>query len=193
MSHIQDVDYEHAGPDIRQAYDAEMTKRGRVTNMKLTLLNSMPAYTAYMGWYPLWDRIEALVGGRAAAVFAHAISARNSCVLCTVYFRRALSEAGLSPDAFEPTADEHLLIALAEAVVADPNAIGNEMWTRLKARFSDRDIVDLVGFAGMMIAVNVFNSALGVAIDKDLESFIPSSHLTPSALLGIAAEIAAAT
>lgn len=191
MSHVIPVDYNGAAADVRQAYDAEMTKHGRMTNMKRALLNSLPAYTAYMGWYPMWDEVVALVGHRAAAVFAHAISAKNDCLLCTVYFRRALHEAGVSPDAFETTADEQLLIELGEASVADPKAIPPETWARLKTRFSDRDIVNLVGFAGMMIATNVFNSVLGIDVDKELESFVPHRHLSAMDLLGITAEIAA--
>ena len=66
-----------------------------------------------------------------------------------------------------------------------------ETWARLKTRFSDRDIVNLVGFAGMMIATNVFNSVLGIDVDKELESFVPHRHLSAMDLLGIAAEIAA--
>lgn len=173
MSRAGEMRYENASPSVRSAWEQEERVRGRVTNMKRTLLLSESAYTAYMGWYPLWDEVVKLVGERAAAAFAHAISSRNGCVLCTVYFRRALTEAGISPDAFQPSGDEALLIRLAEALIEDHNHIGDELWSDLEKRFSPSGLVNIVGFAGMMNAVNTFNSALRVDVDADLERFLP--------------------
>jgi len=191
MSRVGHADYNTASPFVRGAWDAEMRDRGRVTNMKRTLLLSQPAYAAYMGWYPLWSELEKLVGHRAAAVFAHAISARNGCVLCTLYFRRELDAAGIAPAAFSPSQDEALLIRLAESMGSETAGSGSgheaaeTLWGDLKARFSDTDLVTIVGFAGMMIAVNAFNSTLGVDVDEDLERFMPRlDAATPTASAG---------
>ena len=181
MSRAGQATYETVTTAMRAAWDEEQRVRGRVTNMKRTLLLSEPAYIAYMGWYPLWDEVVKLVGARTAAVFAHAISARNGCVLCTVYFRRELMEAGISPEAFLPTADEALLLRLSEAMIEDRNHIGDELWRDLCARFDQPGIVNMIGFAGMMIAVNTFNSALGIDVDADLERFLPPLKARPAA------------
>lgn len=181
MSRVGEADYDSASAIVRAAWDEEVRVRGRVTNMKRTLLLSEPAYAAYMGWYPLWDELVKSVGARAAAVFAHAISARNGCLLCTLYFRRELAEAGISPDAFNPSDDEALLMALAEAMAQNPGSpVSAALWSRLAARFSGPELVNVVGFAGMMIAVNTFNSTLGVELDKDLEAFLPSAASKPA-------------
>ena len=178
MSRVGHANYETASAEMRAAWDSEMSERGRVTNMKRTLLQSEPAYAAYMGWYPLWDELEKRVGHRAAAVFAHAISARNGCVLCTLYFRKELDEAGIAPDAFTTTPDEALLVRLAESMAAesagDTTSKKEDLWKDLKARFSDLDLVNIVGCSAMMLAVNAFNSTLGVEVDKELERFLPS-------------------
>lgn len=173
MSRAGLATYETLTGAMRAAWEEEKRVRGRVTNMKRTLLLSEPAYGAYMGWYTLWDELVALVGSRAAAVFAHAISARNGCVLCTVYFRRELMEAGITPEAFTPSADEALLMRLAEAMVEDRNHINDDLWRDLSARFDAAGVVNIIGFAGMMVAVNTFNSALAVDLDADLEQFLP--------------------
>jgi hypothetical protein len=182
MSRAGQAHYETLTSALRAAWDEEIRMRGRVTNMKRTLLLSGPAYHAYMEWYPLWDEAVKLVGDRAAAVFAHAISARNGCVLCTLYFRRELAEAGISPEAFTPTTSEALLIRLAESMIDNRNVIAEDLWKCLEATFDAAGIVNLVAFAGMMIAVNSFNSALGVQIDTDLERFLPpiKPALTPA-------------
>lgn len=173
MTRVPPADYDSAAPAIRAAFEYELRVRGRVTNMKRTLLNSETAYRAFMQWYPLWDEVERLAGPRAAAVFAHAISANNGCLLCTLYFRRALSDADLDPDSFTPTADERLLMSLGEAVASNPNAIPEDLINALTTRFTPAGLVDLVGFAGMMIATNVFNSALAVDIDEGLDAYMP--------------------
>lgn len=182
MSRAGLATYETLTGALRAAWEEEKRVRGHVTNMKRTLLLSGPAYGAYMGWYPLWDELVALVGARAAAIFAHAISSRNGCVLCTVYFRRELMEAGISPEAFAPSADEALLMSLAEAMIEDRNHINDELWDDLSARFDATGVVNIIGFAGMMIAVNTFNSALAVDLDADLERFLPP--LKPRAVAG---------
>lgn len=173
MSRSGQAHYENLTQVLRDAWDEEVRTRGRVTNMKRTLLLSEPAYRVYMGWYPLWDEVVRLVGERPAAVFAHAISARNGCALCTVYFRRELIDAGISPEAFSPSAHEVLLMRLAEALIENRNEIGQELWDDLQDRFGKVGVLNLVAFAGMMIAVNTFNTALEVDIDKDLERFLP--------------------
>lgn len=181
MSRAGNATYETLSPSAQKAWDEEVQKRGHVTNMKRTLLLSEPAFKAYMGWYPLWDEVVKRVGGRAAAVFAHSISARNGCILCTVYFCRELSNAGIDPDTFEPTTDEALLMRVAEAVIEDRSYLSDELWRDVEARFGRDGIVNIVGFAGMMIAVNVFNSAMGVEIDSDLERFLPPLTVTAAA------------
>lgn len=173
MSRAGQAQFEDLNPAGRAAWNEETRVRGRVTNMKRTLLQSQVAYSAYMGWYPLWDELVKITGTRAAAVFAHAISARNGCVLCTVYFRKELTEAGIAPDAFEPSRDEALLMRLSEALIEDRNHIGDDLWRDLQARYSNTEITNLIAFAGMMIAVNTFNSALSVEVDTELERFLP--------------------
>lgn len=179
MSRAGHADYDSANATVRAAWESELRDRGRVTNMKRTLLLSEPAYAAYMGWYPLWDALKAIVGERAASVFAHAISAQNACVLCTLYFRRELAQAGITPETYAPLGGEALLVELAQAMAQGAHAIPEALWQRLKGHFSNAEIVTIIGFAGMMTAVNVFNSTLGVDVDKDLEAFLPAEASAP--------------
>jgi len=168
MAHIGYFDYDRGTPAARAAFDEEVRQRGGVSNMKRTLLHSVPALEAYLGWYSLRDTVAPIIGERALAVFAHAISSRNQCLLCSTYFRLALTELGLSPDGFAPTADEALLIELAESVVRHAEGVPSHLWTRLKARYSDAELVNLVAFAGLMVATNLFNNVVGVALDEKL-------------------------
>ena len=172
MSHVAYFDYTTAPPEARAAYDEELKVRGSVTNMKRTLLHSAPALKAYLEWYSLRDEVVPIIGSRAFVVFSHAISTENDCLLCSTFFRHALSHAGLSPDSFTPAGDEPLLIEFGRAIARRSSAIPPELWGRLKARFSQPELVKLVAFAGLMIATNVFNNTLEIAVDDHLQHYV---------------------
>src|SRR5690349_19781218 len=88
----------------------EKARAGRVTNMKRYLLRSLPAYRLFSDVLPLKAALREVIGDRAVSVFSHAISENAECLLCSTYFRRALKEHGVSPQDFEPTEVEALLI-----------------------------------------------------------------------------------
>ena len=74
---------------------------GRITNMKRTLLHSLPAFHALMEWYPLRDTVQPFLGERLTHLFAHAVSTETDCLICSTFFRRLLIESGENPDALE--------------------------------------------------------------------------------------------
>ena len=71
MPRVSMLEYEGAPPDVRAAFDEQVAKNGRITNMKRTLLHSLPAYRAYMEWYTLRDEIQPFIGERGVVVFSH--------------------------------------------------------------------------------------------------------------------------
>ena len=99
MSRIAPLEVADAGPQERAELDRQLAAHGRLTNMKRTLAHSGTALHALMTWYPLRDRVEAFLGERATTLFAHAISARTDCLICSTFFRRILVEWGEDPDA----------------------------------------------------------------------------------------------
>lgn len=171
MSHIAQIDYEHATPAVREAHDEESRLRGHATNMKRTLMHSPVAYRAYMEWYTLRDALRPAIGDRAIWVFSHAISAETDCLICTTFFRRALIDAGYPPEAFEPTEEEQLLIDFGHAIARDSNRVPAQIWERIKQRYDVATQVNLVAFAGIMIATNVFNNVVDITLDPELEPY----------------------
>ena len=53
--------YQELTPAAKTAHDAH-TRVGRITNMKRTLLHSVPAFEALMTWYPLRDTVRPFLG-----------------------------------------------------------------------------------------------------------------------------------
>jgi alkylhydroperoxidase family enzyme len=172
---IKPVKYEEAAPEIQAEFDSQVAHNGRITNMKRTLLNSLPAYQALMEWYPMRDRVQPFLGERLTVLFAHAISAQTDCLICSTFFRRLLIGAGENPDQLELNAEEATVIAFGRQLVKDPNAVDDQLYGKLAALYTPAQIVDLTVFGAMMIATNVFNNALRVDLDDYLEPYrLPS-------------------
>ena len=55
MPRIRPVEYKDATEAARATHDAVVHDHGRMTNMKATLLHSLPAFQALMEWYSLRD------------------------------------------------------------------------------------------------------------------------------------------
>jgi hypothetical protein len=116
--------------------------------------------------------LRSAVDDRAVWLFCHAISMESRSIIPVGFFRRALINAGLRPEAIAPTEDEALLIEFGKAIVADSNAVPENLWKRLKRRYDEPTLVNLVAFAGIMIATATFNNVVGVDIDEELLPFL---------------------
>jgi hypothetical protein len=170
MSHIPPIDYETASEVIRSAHDEEVRVRGRMTNMKRTLLHSPTAHRIYAEWFTLRAELGS-IDDRSIWIFSHSISKASRSKIAVTFFRRALMNAGFNPDALELSEEEALLDDFGKAIVANSNAIPAEIWTQLKARYDEKTLVDLVAFAGIMLATAVFNNVVEIDFDPELEAF----------------------
>lgn len=153
--------------EAKKAYE-ELDKAGKVTNMKLAMLQDYGTYKAFMGWYDSWQSLEKTVGKRAATIYAHSVSTTNGCQLCSLFFISDLRELGLDPNRFETTENEKLLQQLGQQIVKDPTKVSDELLNNLRKFYSDQEIVIIVGFGAQMQATNNFNSVLGVDVDERL-------------------------
>ncbi|WP_051516468.1 hypothetical protein [Herbaspirillum sp. RV1423] len=169
MARLNLVAREALDPQRRQAYDDEIARVGLVTNMKGTILHSLPAHQAYHGSYLIKAELIRLLGKRAFNIYAHAISSASDCLLCSTFFRKALAAEGISPKDFNPTEEEQLLIDLGSRIGGRARQLDEAIWARLKQRYDDAAIVNLIGFGGTMVATNIFNSILEVDVDDYLQ------------------------
>ena len=171
MPRIQPVEYDRAEPAQREAHDDHERHHGRMTNMKRTLLHSLPSFHALMEWYPLRDTLRPFLGDRATTIFAHAISAQTECLICSTFFRRLLIDAGDDPDDLTLNEVEELLVEFGRQLAKDPKGVDDALYDRLTARFSSGEIVALTAFGAIMLATNIFNDALRVDLDGYLEPY----------------------
>jgi hypothetical protein len=171
MAHLSPIDYATAAEDIRAEHDRELALRGRMTNMKRILLHSPAAHRIYAEWFTLRDLLKPTVDDRAIWLFSKAIAETMRAEIPVTFFRRALIGGGLDPEAIDPTPDEALLIGFGKAIAADANAVPDATWAALKARYDETLLVNLVAFAGIMVATCVFTNAVKVDLDPELEGY----------------------
>jgi alkylhydroperoxidase family enzyme len=176
MPRIAPVEDEHATPEQQANIDAIV---GRVTNMKRTLARSRVALHALLEWYPLHDVVLPFLGERSTSIFCHAISTQSDCLICSTYFRRELLESGISPDDMVFSDKERVLVDFGRQIARDANGVEDELFERLRSFFSEDQIVDLTAFGALMIATNVFNDALRVDLDDELEPFRAAQTFAP--------------
>ena len=168
MAYITQLKYENASPETKMVIDEWVKVHGPLTNMKETLIHSLPAFHALMEWFPLEAEIESFLGERAVNFFCYAISTTNDCLLCSVFFKKILDDAGIDFEHFAFTDEEKVLVEYGRAIVKDANSIPPEIFDRMKGFWSEEQIVAITAFATIMIATNIINKALKIELDEEL-------------------------
>jgi alkylhydroperoxidase family enzyme len=158
-------------PSARAALEAIRSNGGRVTNMKRTLARQPVALRALLTWYDLRDVVQPFLGERLTMLFAHAISTRTDCLVCSTFFRRLLIDSGEDPDALRLDDWEQAVVDYGRQLGADPNRVSDELYSRLATRLESDQIVALTAFGGLMVATNLFNNALRVDLDDYLQPY----------------------
>ena len=168
MAYISQLQLEQANEQQREQFDYQISRNGRITNMKKTLLHHVPSYKALMEWYPLQAEMVEVVGERATNFYCYAISTKNDCLICSMFFRKILVDLNIEFENFEFTDQEQELIDYGRALVSNPESIAPEIFEKLKARYTEEQIVLITSFGAMMIATNLINTALKVELDDIL-------------------------
>lgn len=172
MSYLPMTEYETSSEEVRREYDDQISKHGRITNMKRTLLSSIPAFHAYMEWYTLKDLVVPFIGERALSLFSYAISSANECLVCSTFFRKILIDSGDDPDSPTLNETEKLLMDFGQKISLDPHNIPEDIYKELKVRFDTEQIVLLTAFAGIMFATNLFNTVAKIPLDEVLYQYV---------------------
>jgi alkylhydroperoxidase family enzyme len=171
MPRITPLEIDAAPADARAAAEAHVRSHARMTNMKRTLLHSLPAFEALMQWYPLRDAVQPILGERLTTLFAHAISAETDCLICSTFFRRMLIQTGENPDRLKLDERETAVLEFGRALAVSPFKVPDEKYQRLTNYFGPAQIVALTAFGALMVATNVVNNALEVDLDEYLQPY----------------------
>jgi hypothetical protein len=168
---IRPLEFNETTGDARSAFEQGLALWGRMTNMKRTLLHSVPSYRVLMEWYTLFDVIKPFLGERLAIIFAHAISAETDCLICTTYMRRILIDWGENPDQLTLDEKGQALVAFGRAIANSGNHVPDDTYAPIARFFTEEQIVALTAFAGLMVATNIINNVLQIDLDEYLYAY----------------------
>lgn len=176
MARIDPLSEKEASEPVKAAFEAHRTTwQARITNMKATLGHSLPAFEVYMEWYRLYQRAQIILGQRLAYLFAYSISSGSGCPLCTTFFRKIIIDNGEQPEDIRFTVHEQLIIDLGSELSQKQGKIDDALFEKVNSCYTTAEVVELLAFAGQMIATNVFSNATQTDIDDYLHDYISSS------------------
>jgi hypothetical protein len=172
MARIEPLTTKEISPGVKVAFERHVQDYGgRITNMKATLGRSLPAFEAYMQWYPLYAEVEKILGKRMASLYAHAISCAADCPLCSTFFRKIIIDSGETPEKLALTESENDILNFGSGIAKNKGNIANDLYNAVAKIFNETDMVVLTAFAGIMIATNVFNNVIETEIDEYLSDY----------------------
>lgn len=177
MARISPLQHSAVQPSVAVAFDRHMQEyQDQITNTKGTLGHSLPAFYAYMQWYPLYEEVERILGKRLASLFAFSISITSHCELCAAFFRKRIVDGGERPDSLSLTPAQRDVVDLGSGIARCQGHIKDHLYERVASVYSEAEMVLLVAFAGQMIAATVFNNVIETDVDEYLQAYVPAMH-----------------
>lgn len=159
MAWITPVTYEEASEDAKKFIDER--KDALKSNKCATLLKNAVVYDSVEknGWR-MDDELQRLVGKRMGDLLEYVISVENKSVICSRYFTKCLADQGIDFETTEFTEQEKLIIEYGQAIARDFHNIPEDLKTRLKAAFTEEQIVVITGMAVVITADNYFETIM---------------------------------
>jgi hypothetical protein len=174
MARIDPLPIADASASLRAAYDQHTSAyNARITNMKATLGHSQVAFEVYMEWYRLYERVRVILGERLAYLFAYTVSVGSNCPLCTTFFRKIIIDNGEQPEHIIFSEKEQLLMDFGSTIAQQQGRVDAALFESVRALYTTPQLVELIAFAGQMIATNIFNNVLETDIDTYLSQYLP--------------------
>lgn len=174
MARIQPISIDKAPAPLKTAFFNHIAEyKTHITNTKATLGHSLPAFEAYMQWYPLYEQVQRLLGARLASLYAFTISEASHSPLCSTFFRKIIIDAGEEPDHLELSPEEQLLLDFGATIAREKGQVPDQLFRWVSVLYTDEQLVVLIAFAGQMIATNVFNNVIETEIDEYLIPYLP--------------------
>lgn len=174
MARVRDVEIHEVPADLRPVYRRYAESYGPFLNQVKVFAHRAPALRHVMGMLlELAD--EAVLPKRCLEIALVAVSKVNECAYCVAHHAPRLVEQGLDPasvaailDPRPPGFDEvdTLVRDYAVAVTEDPRRMPAAMVERLKAHFSEEQVVELTLRITLCGFFNRFNEALGIEMEE---------------------------
>ncbi len=171
MARVRSIPSAELPPDLAAVYDRFASEYGPFANQVAVLAHVAPALRHLMPML-MELREAATLPKRYLELAIVAVSKLNECHYCVAHHVPFLAVAGVSPagaervldyaDHTEFDATDRLVVEYAIIAWERPNRIPEALFTRLKARFTEAEIVELTLRITLCGFFNRFNDALRI-------------------------------
>jgi uncharacterized peroxidase-related enzyme len=173
MARVRDVEIHELPAEVQPVYRAFADDYGPFLNQVKVFAHRPPAVKHVMGLL-LELAQESLLPKRYLEIALVVVSKLNECRYCVAHHAPRLVDQGLAPQTAAdilapdvPGLDEvdRLVRDYAVEVTLRPNRIGDAMFARLRAHFSEAQIVELTLRTALCGFFNRFNDALQIGME----------------------------
>jgi uncharacterized peroxidase-related enzyme len=183
MARVRDIAPAELPAEARAVYERFVAGYGPFRNQVAVFAHSPPAVTHLMGLL-LELRQSGTVRRRHLELAIVAVSKLNECHYCVAHHKPMLMVEGLSAAGVDSVLDyrdhpefddiDRLVVEYTIAVTNNPQRIGDALFARLRARFSEAQIVELTLRIALCGFFNRFNDAL--QIDDEVAAHAEAAH-----------------
>lgn len=176
MARVRDILSSELPPDQAAIYERFAGAYGPFRN-QVAVFAHVPAAMRHLMSMLMELREAATLPKRYLEIAIVVVSQLNECHYCVAHHKPFLAVEGISSegidrllDADNPELDEidRLVIEYARVAWETPNRVGDRLFERLRAHFSEAQIVELTLRITLCGFFNRFNDALG--IDEEVEA-----------------------
>ena len=171
MARVRDIGSAELPAEARAVYERFVAGYGPFRDQVAVFAHCPPAVTHLMGL--LLDlRASGTVRRRYLELAIVAVSKLNECHYCVAHHKPMLMVEGLSSAGADSVLDyrdhpefddtDRLVVEYTVAVTNNPQRIGDALFARLRARFSEAEIVELTLRIALCGFFNRFNDALQI-------------------------------
>ncbi len=173
MARVRDIEIDEVPRELRPTYERFAKEYGPFLNQVKVFAHRPPALKHIMGLLlDLAD--EALLPKRYLEIAMVVVSKLNECTYCVAHHTPRLVDQGLAPETVAkilqpdcPGLDEvdTLVRDFALQVTTKPQTMGDAIFERLKAHFTEPQVVELTLRTALCGFFNRFNDALMIGIE----------------------------
>ncbi|MBN9755821.1 hypothetical protein Ae406Ps2_0547c [Pseudonocardia sp. Ae406_Ps2] len=169
-------------------FEAVRAEYGFVPNILRALAHCPDLTSAFV---PLWAEVyrSPTIGPRLRALAALGTATTQECTYCIAHMSASARRAGIGEMQIGAIGDaiavaevfddgEALVLEVADALTRDPDGVTEDLRARLRARFSEAEIVNIVLAVGMYNLTSRFLKALEIGVEDVFGSSPPTPQST---------------
>jgi uncharacterized peroxidase-related enzyme len=183
MARVRSIPSTELTPELADTYERFASAYGPFRN-QVAVFAHVPAALRHLMPLLMELREAATLPKRYLEIAIVVVSRLNECHYCVAHHKPFLVVEGLTPGAVDriPEADnpelddvDRLVVEYAQAAWETPNRIRDSLFSRLRAHFSEAQIVELTLRITLCGFFNRFNDALQIEEEAELHADVPAA------------------